>query len=147
MLCNANPLEKDEPKDNNLKQTIEFRCPDGSADMYLLMAGLAVAARHGFEMENAVQYAKDRYVNVNIFHDEHKAVQERLDHLPASCFESAERLSQQRNIYEKYGVFAPRLIDGLIAKLKQHNDQNLRTEIKDNPAKIMELVNAFFHCG
>jgi glutamine synthetase len=147
MLCDANPLEKNEKKDYSLKQTVEFRCPDGSADMYLLMAGLAVAARHGFEMENALQYAKDRYVNVNIFHAEHKAVQDRLDHLPASCVESAERLSQQRDIYEKHGVFAPRLIDGLIAKLKQHNDKDLRSQIKDNPAKIMELVNTFFHCG
>ena len=147
MICHANPLEKSEDKDLSFKQTVEFRCPDGSADVYLLMAGLAVAARHGFEMENAVQYAKERYVNVNIFHDEHKALQEKLDHLPASCVESAERLVQQRAIYEKYGVFAPRLIDGLITKLKQHNDQDLRTQIKDNPAKIMELVNAFFHCG
>jgi len=147
MFCHANPLEKYEEKDYSLKQTIEFRCPDGSADVYLLMAGLAVAARHGFEMENAVQYAKDRYVNVNIFHDEHKAIQERLDHLPASCVESAERLSQQRDIYEKHDVFTPRLIDGLIAKLKQHNDKDLRSQIKDNPEKIMELVNTFFHCG
>ena len=147
MICHANPLEKCEEMDFNMKQTIEFRCPDGSADVYLLMAGLAVAARHGFEMENAVQYAKDRYVNVNIFHDEHKAIQERLDHLPASCVESAERLIQQREIYEKHGVFVPRLIDGLISKLQQHNDKDLRAEIKDNPAKIMELVNAFFHCG
>jgi glutamine synthetase len=147
MLSNANPLEKNEKADYSYKQTIEIRCPDGSADVYLLLAGLAVAARHGFEMENAVQYAKELYVKVNIHQDEHKALQDKLDHLPASCVESAERLSQHRTIYEKYGVFVPRLIDGLIANLKKHDDKNLRQEIKDNPAKIMELVNTFFHCG
>jgi glutamine synthetase len=147
MISKVNPLEPNETKDYSAKQTIEIRNPDGSADVYLLLAGLAVAARHGFEMENAVQYAKERYENVNIHQSENKAIQEKLDHLPASCAESAERLIQHRDIYEKYGVFAPRLIDGLIAGLQKHNDKNLRAEIKDNPAKIMELVNAFFHCG
>ena len=30
-----------------------MRSPDGSADIYQLLAGLAVACRHGFEIENA----------------------------------------------------------------------------------------------
>ena len=54
MACDANPLERPATPDVNLKQTVEFRCPDGSADIYLLLAGLAVAARHGFEMERCV---------------------------------------------------------------------------------------------
>jgi glutamine synthetase len=29
-------------------QTVEMRSPDGSADLYQLLAGLAVACRHGF---------------------------------------------------------------------------------------------------
>ena len=55
MMRDANPLERVEEHDYSNKQTVEFRCPDGSADVYLLIAGLAVAARHGFEMENALQ--------------------------------------------------------------------------------------------
>ena len=57
MLRDANPLEKVEDQDFSGKQTVEFRCPDGSADVYLLIAGLAVPVRHGFEMKDALQYA------------------------------------------------------------------------------------------
>jgi glutamine synthetase len=147
MLRNANSLEKVNEADYSFKQTIEFRCPDGSADIYLLMAGLAVAARHGFEMENAIQYAKERYVNVNIFEEANKSLQNELDHLPTSCFESAEKLQQQRSIYEKYGVFSSGLIEGMINKLRKFDDKDLRTQIKNNPDIVMKLVNTFFHCG
>lgn len=44
MVKDANPLEKVSHADHSVKQTVEFRCPDGSADIYLLLAGLAVAA-------------------------------------------------------------------------------------------------------
>ena len=147
MLTDANPLEARPTEDYSQKQTVEFRCPDGSADVYLLLAGLAVAARHGFEMEGALQYARDRYVDVNIFSDENKAVAERLSHLPASCYESAENLAQQRAIFEKHGVFSAQLIDGTIALLKKFNDQQLRAEISSDPEKVMALVARYFHCG
>lgn len=35
-----------------------MRSPDGSADLYQLLAGLAVACRHGFEVENALELAE-----------------------------------------------------------------------------------------
>jgi len=116
MLRDANPLEKVEDQDFSGKQTVEFRCPDGSADVYLLIAGLAVAVRHGFEMKDALQYAKERYVDVNIF-------------------------------FEKYGVFAPGLIDGLVAGLKKFDDKTLRQDLGNDEAKIMELVQKYFYCG
>lgn len=147
MICNANPMEQPSNLDVTLKQTVEFRCPDGSADIYLLLAGLAVAARHGFEMENGLQYAKDRYVDVNIFDDKYKEVLARLSQLPASCEESAARLAEQRAVYEQYGVFSPRLIDGLIASLDSFKDANLRQELNNNEEKIMALVNKYFYCG
>lgn len=141
-----NPLEKDALQDFSSKQTVEFRCPDGSADVYLLLAGLTVAARHGFEMENALEFAKKTYVDVNIFHDENKEVASNLDHLPASCYESALRLEEQREIYEKYGVFSKSMIDGTIKMLQDYKDQKLREEIHCNKEKIMKLVHNYFHC-
>lgn len=147
MAADANPLEQESSPDVNLKQTVEFRCPDGSADVYLLLAGLAVAARHGFEMENAIQYAKDRYVGVNIFDEKHKEVLARLSQLPASCEESAHCLEAHRDIYEQYGVFPPRLIDGLIRRLSSFRDARLREEIGDDKEKILELVKTYFYCG
>lgn len=129
MACDANPLERPATPDVNLKQTVEFRCPDGSADIYLLLAGLAVAARHGFEMENGTQYARDRYVDVNIFDERHREVLARLNRLPASCEESARRLEEHRAVYERHGVFSPRLIDGLVARLAAFRDADLRREL------------------
>ena len=148
MITDANPLEKPAHSlDPGIKQTVEFRCPDGSADLYLLLAGLAVAARHGFEMKDSIQYAKDRYVSVNIFDDAHKATAEKLSHLPASCAESAECLEQQRSIYEAYGVFSKNLLDGLIKKLKSYDDRTLRTDIGNDMMKITELVKTYINIG
>lgn len=147
MIADANPLEKAGNADLSIKQTIEFRCPDGSADLYLLLAGLAVAARHGFEMDNAIRYAEDRYVNVNIFDDAHKAVAERLSHLPTSCAESAECLEKQRSIYEANNVFSTSLIDGLIKKLASYHDKTLRQDISNDPEKIQQLVETYINAG
>lgn len=147
MASDANPLEQPAMPDVDLKQTVEFRCPDGSADIYLLLAGLAVAARHGFEMENGLQYARDRYVDVNIFDDKHREVLARLSSLPASCEESARCLEAQRAIYEQHGVFAPGLIDGIASRLSAFHDANLRREIAGDETRIRQLVDTWFHCG
>ena len=119
--------------DGSQKQTVEFRCPDGSANIYLLLAGLAVAARTGFEMENAMQKAAETYVDVNIFEERHKDKVAKLASLPVSCWESAEMLDKQRAIYEKHGVFTAQMIDGVIAMLKEHKDADLRQRLEKNP--------------
>lgn len=147
MLADANPSEKIGNADMSIKQTIEFRCPDGSADIYLLLAGLCVAARHGFEMPDAVAYAEERYVSVNIFEDENKHIADKLNHLPASCTESANCLQRQRAIYEEHSVFSPSLIDGTIRQLSSYNDQLLRVNASRNPKMLQALVQRFFHAG
>ena len=72
MIVDANPLEKDFQKGFGSRQTVEFRCPDGSADIYLLLAGLTVAARHGLKMKDALDYAERTYVDINIFDEKNK---------------------------------------------------------------------------
>lgn len=147
MIRDANPLERAAAPDVALKQTVEFRCPDGSADVYLLLAGLVVAARHGLEMADGAEYARARYVGVNIFDERHREVLERLDSLPASCAESAARLLSQRDAYERYGVFAPRLVDGVAARLEAFGDGDLRSRLGDDTERIMALVDEHFYCG
>ena len=96
-MCSlANPLEADSHYDTTQKQTVEMRSPDGSADLYQLLAGLAVACRYGFEIPDALDIAEKTYVNVNIHQEENKARLETLDQLPDSCAASAKRLQQQR---------------------------------------------------
>jgi len=147
MIADINPLEKPLSEDLSQKQTVEFRCPDGSADVYLLIAGLVVAARHGFEMEGALNFAAKTYVDVNIHKSENKDKLMSLAQLPASCEESADELSAHRTIFEKHGVFPAEMLDDMIKHLKLFKDKNIREEIKKNPEKMTELVDTYFHCG
>lgn len=147
MINDANPDEPPHNSDFQDVQTVEFRCPDGSADVYLTLAGVTVAARHGLEMANALKYAEDTYVDVNIFADEHKSKVAKLKQLPLSCWDSAKRLEEQKEIYMKYGVFPLSLIEGTAKMLRSYNDENLRDDIQHDQGKILKLVNQFFHCG
>ncbi len=147
MIHQANPQEGPVENDHTNKQTVEFRCPDGSADIYLLMAGLTVAARHGFEMENALEFARQTYVDVNIFMEEHREKLNSLSVLPGSCWESAEALLRQKDIYTKYGVFSEGMLNWIATYLKNFNDKTLRQDIGKNEAEILKLVDRFFHCG
>ena len=96
-------------------------------------------------MENAIQYAKDRYVSVNIF--EHEEVLKRLAVLPDSCAASADLLERDRALYEQDGIFAPQLIDGILKQLRAFNDRTLRAEIGSDAEKTLQLVERFIHCG
>ena len=147
MVARENPLEPPSETDGAQKQTVEFRCPDCSADVHLLLAGLAVAARSGFEMPDPLALARKTYVDVNIFHAEHRDRVAALDSLPASCWESAEMLARQREIYERHGVFPPRVIDSVIRDLKQFADKDLRAELAAHPDTMTELVRKHYHCG
>ena len=147
MMVNANPLEKDNDKDYSSKQTVEFRCPDGSADIYLLLAGLTVAARVGLEAKDSLDFAHKTYVDVNIFDDEHKDKVDSLAQLPVSCWDSADELDKQRDKYLEYDVFNEMTIDGIIESLKSYKDKNIRAEIGNDEEKILSLVDKFYHCG
>ncbi|MBE6333829.1 MAG: glutamine synthetase [Bacteroidales bacterium] len=143
----ANPLEELSNYDTTQKQTVEMRSPDGSADIYQLIAGLAVACRHGFELQNALEIAEKTYVNVNIHQAENADKLNSLAQLPDNCVASAACLESQRAIFEKHNVFSPLMIDGIIKKLRSYDDQTLREELKGNQEAMLTLVNKYFHCG
>ena len=147
MCMLANPLEAPSHYDTTQKQTVEMRSPDGSADLYQLIAGLAVACRHGFEIENALEIAEKTYVNVNIHKKENEDKLKQLAQLPDSCAASADCLEKQRAIFEQYHVFSPAMVDGIISKLRSYEDRTLRSEVRDNQEEMLKLVNKYFHCG
>ena len=147
MIFDANPLEKNNIKDFSDKQTFEFRCPDGSTDIYLMIAGLCVGARHGLEMPDALEYAEKTFIDVNIFEEKHKSRQQELAQLPYSCKTAAERLQEKAEVYKKYGVFTDALINGAAKKLQAYNDEGLREKISCNKDETMKLVRKFLHCG
>ena len=147
MCAAVNPMERAREIDTTLKQTVEMRSPDGSADIYQLLAGLAVACRHGFEVENALEIADRCYVDVNIHQAEHQDRLKNLAQLPDSCMASAQCLKAQRAVFEQYNVFSPNMIDGIIRKLEAYNDGSLRQELANDPEAMLQLVNTYFHCG
>ena len=147
MMHRTNPQQPAETPDTSMKQTFEMRSPDGSADVYQLLAGLCVGCRYGFELPNALEIAEQTYVDVNI-HDAANADKlSRLGQLPDSCVASADCLERQRKVYEAYGVFSPAMIDGIIKQLRDFNDSNLRKEVENRPQELKELVERYFHCG
>lgn len=147
MCALANPLEGQSHFDTTQKQTVEMRSPDGSADLYQLLAGLAVACRHGFEMSDALEVAEKTYVNVNIHQKENADRLEALAQLPDSCAASADCLQRQRAVFEQYNVFSPAMIDGIIARLRSYDDRTLRADLEGKQDAMLALVKKYFHCG
>jgi len=147
MIEMANPnIENTIKMNTEDKRTYEFRCPDGSADVYLLIAGLAVAVREGLQKEDALKYAKERFIDVNIFKDENKHVLNKLEQLPDSCDKSADMLMKQKDTYLKFGVFDESIIQGMYNLLKSYEDNRLSEKLYGNHDKIRELVQEYINC-
>jgi glutamine synthetase len=147
MIKDANPADKTDFPDMPSKQTVELRSPDGSADIYKLFAGLVIAVEHGLEMKNALERSEELYVDYNIFKDQNKIKKQKLESLPASCWESAECLLAQREYFEKDGVFPSGVIDSVVSKLKAFDDKDLSEKLYNRNEEISKLVIQFLHCS
>ena len=143
MIYDANPMEvkKDETYEDS--QTVELRSPDGSANVHQLLAGMTVAAREGFENSKSLENAEKLYVSGDV----HKMKDVKFAQLPDSCYSAAEKLIEDRKIYEKYGVFPKGMIDGLAEQLKGYNDENLSERMFGDGNALQALVDEYFHCG
>ncbi len=138
----GNNLESNIPPATN-KQTVEIRSADNSANIFLFLAGLMVGAYRGLNSDNSLQLAEELYAPVNIFkHDEYN-----FDHLPASCYEAAEALEKERNIFEENNIFPASMIDATIKKLKSYGDKGLSEMLYNNKEALKELIDSYFHCG
>lgn len=146
MISDANPQDKSEMDLGDSKQTVEIRSGDGSADIYLYVASLIVAAQHGLQMPNALKLAEELYVNVNIFAPENKAKLDTLKGLPISCYDSAIALDNKKDMFEKNGIFPKGLIDTVVVKLKSYNDSKLSEELYGKNDEIYKLVMKYLHC-
>lgn len=147
MVAKENPLEKPLGRDLSDKQTFELRSPDGSADIYLLIAGICAGARHGLEMENGLEFAQRTFVDVNIFDSKHKAKQDNLPQLPYSCMAASEALLAKSEVFKKYDVFTDELLNGIARQLASYDDKNLRDTISGSNEEAMKVVSRFIHCG
>ncbi|MGQ9847193.1 MAG: glutamine synthetase family protein [Bacteroidales bacterium] len=140
MTVLANPNEQIENHINPEKQTIELRSPDGTADVYYLLAGIVIAAAQGFIMPNALEIADKLYVSVNIHKENCDDKAKQLGHLPSSCVESAKALAQKRTIFETENIFPSGTIDYIINTLSAFEDTDLREKLQKDQNLLNELV-------
>ena len=109
MVAHANPDSSEPiPEPAIHPQTVELRLADGSADVHLLLAGMAVAARRGLSDPDSLELAA-RLSTAD--HDD-------FEQLPSSCADSADALESERASFEADGVFPSELIDAVLDRLR-----------------------------
>ncbi len=145
MIRDANPAVPPAHVQRRGKQTIELRTPDGSADVYNLAAGLVIASLYGIRMPDALERARDLYVDGNIFDPKNAEKLKSLKQLPASCVESADVLEEKRAIFEADDIFPPALIDSTIEQLRNFQDKGLSERIYAKEKEIRAIVEEFIH--
>jgi len=125
----VNPRDVEDFSRIESRQTVELRSPDGSANVHLLLAGLAMAAAWGFGGAKSIlvpgktplDLAEYLYVKGNIFDD--AELLKRLPELPASCVASGRLLLAKRGLYERDGVFPASVIDYAARSLDAEKDE------------------------
>ncbi len=125
------------------KQTVEFRVPDGSADLYHLLAAMTMAMNDGLLSDDSIKIAKELKVEVNIFKEENKHILDKLEHLPESCYESAIALEKDIDFYNQDNVFPQGTLKRFINLLKSYDDKDLSERLYGKEDQIRDLVKKF----
>ena len=138
MVAHANPDSSESlPEAGIHPQTVELRLADGSADVHLLLAGMAVAARHGLGDPKGLKRAARLST----------ADHDKFEQLPSSCGDSADALKKGRALLEADGVFPSELIDTLLSQLREADDARLMKKVaKDDDARA-DLIRRYWHVG
>jgi glutamine synthetase len=126
-----NPAEDTAMANGHARPTVEFRSPDGSAFTYLLLAAITACVRDGLTDGKSAEFARSLQISGNLF--EQPELVARLKSLPAHAVEAADVLDRGRGFFEQSG-FPPRLIDVVIGKLRDEDDDQLSEKIRELPA-------------
>ena len=138
MVAHANPDSSEPiPEPAIHPQTVELRLADGSADVHLLLAGMAVAARRGLSDPESLELAA-RLSTAD--HDD-------FEQLPSSCAESADALESERASFEADGIFPSELIDAVLDRLRADDDAALMKKAAKNDDARADLVRRHWHVG
>lgn len=125
------------------KQTAEFRVPDGSADIHHLLAGMIMAMEDGICDPKALEIAESLKVEVNIFKEEYKHIQNKLEQLPSCCYDSALELEKEIDFYSKNNIFPVGALKRVVEQLKSYDDKNLSERLYGNNEEIKKLVDKY----
>lgn len=142
MVAHANPGIGGALPDLGVQpQTVELRLGDGSADVHLLLAGMALAARRGLTDPDSLEQAERLRADGGGGDDED------LEQLPASCAESADALEADRALFEADGVFPQRLVDETLEQLRERHAATRGKRTRKDAAARGELVRRYWHVG
>jgi len=122
------------------RQTVEFRSPDGSAHVHLLLAGITLAAVEAFEDDASLASAEEYYMGSPA--SGAKADLDRFPSLPSNCAQSARALAEERNLYQRDGVFPSRIIDYLVGKLEEEGARMVKLQ---GPVDMRKLMHRYIH--
>ncbi|MGB9912572.1 MAG: glutamine synthetase beta-grasp domain-containing protein [Candidatus Kapaibacteriota bacterium] len=125
----VNPQENELFEYEDTRQTIEFRSPDGSALIHLILSGLLLAVEWGLSNPNRSLQIAEHYKVEN----ESDLISKDLEVLGKSCVESAEKLLQKRSHYERDSIFPPSVIDYYANYLLAENDKDLNSRLISLP--------------
>jgi glutamine synthetase len=131
LAMQINPQQKEALQHNESLQTVELRSPDGSANVHLLLSGIAMAAEWGLtNQKEALTLTETSHVSVNIHSNPNL---QDLAELATSCVESSEMLLQHRVLYERDKMFPSGVIDYVADVLQKENDKNLNKRLMAMP--------------
>lgn len=143
-----NPQEKTLIEITENRQTVELRTPDGSALVYLLLAGIAMAAEWGMKNKDSLEMTQKYYIEA----DRPKASEslKSFPELPGSCVESSRKLIEKRDLYERENVFPPSVIDYVSGFLREEKDEGLSRKLKklsgkDRQREIRKILHKDLH--
>lgn len=131
-LANAiNENQKENLPKQQSRQTVELRSPDGSCNTHLLLAGITVAANCGLNNpEDSLALAEKCHVTGDV-HGPNSP--QDLDELVTCCHDSADRLKEKRELFEKGDIFPAEVIDGVAEMLYSEQDRYLNKELMKLP--------------
>lgn len=128
---------------DDCRRTFEFRGPDPSANSYLLFAGIVVAVHYGLKHPKEASKIAE-YLNAD---NATTKKSRRFAVLPLSCAEAAESLRRDRKLYEAYGVFPKRVIEGVTKKLESYEDKDMWKKSAGKPDKIEKVLWSYLTHG
>jgi glutamine synthetase len=123
-----NPGETGDYPDRLSRPTVEYRSPDGSAFVHLLLATVAMCAEEGMMAPESVHIARSREMTLD-----GSTPEEPFEQLPDTAVAAAGALEKGRAFFEDKGVPA-QLIDIVVEKLKDEADVGLTEKLRALPA-------------
>lgn len=127
------------------RQTVELRTADGSAQIHLLLAGIAQAIHTALS-------APEKYLTVAAKHYLKKGENKSVDfpRLPGSCVHSARIFEKEQLKYQS--IFPEYVIKWIIQTLRSEDDEFLQKELTELPetvrnARKQEIMHRNIHIG